>query len=349
MSNWIATAADAGSAPLPSAATAAVAAAPQHSGLLAAAPHQHQPPVGRYTQPCRRAISFDTGLPDPAVRLGAASVFASAAGLWLRHLLRTDTTVHTLRQLLTASGGRNWRSLLLALLRAAGLLLAAMLGYCPLGRLALGRPLRRRMQQLISRLQQPPQARSPRQALSVFGTAILHALRSPAGLAVTVALAGLPRVLQVLQRLPSASVAASVGRVLLETIGTMLASASATAALSLARPQHLVPSNPWRPEPAGAPVRRLDHVTYSQPHGGDASPASLNGNGFGVVNNQQDSQQGHERGRPLPMGPVGVLVCNLGTTMSPEPHHVRDFLEPFLSDPRVVEVGIVWILCGRTD
>ena len=41
---------------------------------------------------------------------------------------------------------------------------------------------------------------------------------------------------------------------------------------------------------------------------------------------------------PLVDDKVGVLICNLGTTVSPKPRDVARFLKEFLSDPRVVEI-----------
>ena len=42
---------------------------------------------------------------------------------------------------------------------------------------------------------------------------------------------------------------------------------------------------------------------------------------------------------PVPSSPIGVLVCNLGTTPTPKPKDVAEFLREFLMDPRVVEVS----------
>lgn len=35
----------------------------------------------------------------------------------------------------------------------------------------------------------------------------------------------------------------------------------------------------------------------------------------------------------------GVLLVNLGTPQSPEPHHIRKYLDEFLSDPRVIDIN----------
>ena len=41
--------------------------------------------------------------------------------------------------------------------------------------------------------------------------------------------------------------------------------------------------------------------------------------------------------KPVPAGKIGILLINLGTPDAPEFWQVRQYLDEFLSDPRVIE------------
>jgi hypothetical protein len=173
--------------------------------------------------------------------------------------------------------------------------LLALLSYCPVGRLAFGRPLRRAAVRLAHKLQQAEAS-----TLTTIVTTLRKLLRSPQGALGLINVLLLP----VLERTVASATFPMAGllRNVLAGLRLTLATVSGVAFATSMHPGHLVPSNPWRAEPSFA---------LAQP--------------------------------PLVGDKVGVLICNLGTTVSPKPKDVALFLKEFLSDPRVVEIyPAVW-------
>lgn len=311
-------------------------------------------PQGALTEPCRRAIESDSAPVPPAVTLGASSYFALATALSARSLLRTDGGLLALLNLqglpaVTAlvrdalvyaatgqqpspreHGGLLTAASAGAVLRAAAAVLLALLSYCPLGRLAFARPLRR-LAVRLAHVSARGDTTDTGGRIWVALTAALRAVRSPQGVLVAsnvLVLPALARALVLVQRRAAAAADGSRGGARLvgaaaRTLGiavtglrVALTVCSGVATYTLLRPQHLIPTNPWLSEPGAA---------------------------AGSVALRPDDPRGQR---------VGVLLCNLGTTASPRPQDVRRFLRPFLSDPRVVEVRLrskppAWLAGGH--
>jgi hypothetical protein len=301
---------------------------------------------GAHTQPCERALSSDKGLVAPAVTAGSSAYFALVTALAARTLQRegllATLNLKGLPELLalatrsltllatgtdpgggvsfspSSAAGLLSRKQALLILRAGGAVLLVLLSYCPLGRLAFARPLRRRAVALTQRLLDQRQATLGLRLTPMF-KALLATARSPQGVLAIVNVLLLPLLARGLRTAsvsgsPSGpggravAAAARTGGILVTGLRVALTVCSGVAAYTLLRPQHLIPTNPWLPEPAAAA-------------GGVAE---------GEVALRPDGKSGR----------VGVLLCNLGTTASPKPGDVRRFLRPFLSDPRVVEVRL---------
>lgn len=297
---------------------------------------------GAHTQPCERALSSDKGLVAPAVTAGGSAYFALVTALAARTLQRegllATLNLKGLPELLalatrsltllatgadpggvssSSAAGLLSRKQALLILRAGGAVLLVLLSYCPLGRLAFARPLRRRAVALTQRLLDQRHATLGLRLTPTF-KALLATARSPQGVLAIANVLLLPLLARGLRTASvsgtprAVAAAARTGSILVTGLRVALTVCSGVAAYTLLRPQHLIPTNPWLPEPAAAA-------------GGVA--------------------EGQVALRPDGKGRVGVLLCNLGTTASPKPGDVRRFLRPFLSDPRVVEVRLdadVW-------
>ena len=310
-------------------------------------PHQHQHQHQHETERCERAISMDDTRVDAPTKLGASLfwVAVSSKSAWslvnsgdatagLLHLLGLQDTpkaANTIAQalqvllngkaLLSAAAHKHEalplasiRAIKVALKAAAWILLAG-LSYCPLGRLAFARPLRRLTIKLAAAYQ--PRARSDglAQALHAF-TAMAKSKHGLLALANALLLPGLQKLLALSQsrRTGPRAALASLLSTLVTSLRVILTVTSCTAAYTQLRPSHLIPSNPWKGEPAG--MEYLRHNTLAHNHAAASDAAA-----------------------PVPSSPIGVLVCNLGTTPTPKPKDVAEFLREFLMDPRVVEVS----------
>ncbi|EGD74306.1 ferrochelatase [Salpingoeca rosetta] len=291
------------------------------------------------TEECERAVSFDTARVDGATQLGAAVFWAavtSGAGyrllahdeqgqgllalLGLQDAAQLGSAVHEAVGFLvwgTSALQRNQvpalslRFVRVAVKAAAWLALTAM-SYCPVGRLVFGRPLRRLA---ITCAQQGSAAHAG--AMARFARAFAAMATSKQGLLALLNAAILP----MLQRaLRGAGTDTGLLRGVLGTVVTslrvILTVTSAVATYTQLRPAHLVPSNPWEAEPAHMEYLRKTALATVHEHGDD-----------GIDENTPAG------------GPIGVLVCNLGTTPTPRATDVAQFLKEFLMDPRVVEVA----------
>lgn len=236
------------------------------------------------TAPCLRATELDHGTLLRPVRLASRAYWALATALaW--HGLRDEP------QRLMELGATAYRALMIgawdmaagAVLRLGGTTLLLALGYCPLGRLAFARPLRRFYVRLSRQLETKTCAIG-----QVFRSLAMSVISRQGLMSVSAA-----------TLLPLLQAALPHGQGLVWGLRLLLASMTTTAFITVLWPSHIVPGNPFRPEP---------HFALAHPR--------------------------HPAGQR-----IGVLVAHLGTTTSPAPRDVGRFLSEFLSDRRVVEIN----------
>eukprot|EP00045_Choanoeca_perplexa_P011206 m.117648 g.117648 ORF g.117648 m.117648 type:complete len:577 (+) comp15548_c0_seq3:939-2669(+) len=255
------------------------------------------------TEPCLRAQEMDSGQVPAPMKAASAAFWGILTAIAAKDLVtRYRSLPADLLAALTNVGVTAFtgdRTAIVAsivqVMSLSSTIVLALLSYCPVGRLAFGRPLRRAAVRLAHKLQ-----RADATKLATIVATLRKLIRSPQGaLGLVNAL-----ILPALERTVASATfpLAGVLRNVLAGLRLMLTTVSGVALATALHPGHLIPSNPWRPEPSFA---------QAQP--------------------------------PLVGNPVGVLICNLGTTVSPKPKDVASFLKEFLSDPRVVEIyPVVW-------
>lgn len=294
------------------------------------ADHSDDPILQHTTQQCTRALVFDGTNVDTATQVGACLFWTAVTVAGARNLVKDDLLallgiqdIQSLKNVLVSAfqfvvWGRKTlqdntipvfsRRCVIACLKVTAWTAISLLSYCPIGRLAFGRALRRRTIKAVTQ-----DGGVSGNAFMRFVFSMYSMASSPQGILCLSSAVLLPRAQQALYSNQQAS--NGILRRTASTIFTLFRVAmtvtSGVAAYTQANPNHLIPSNPWLPEPVNMDYLRLSSIS---PQAAVSSP-------------------------------IGVLICNLGTTPSPKPNDVASFLQEFLMDPRVVEVQLHIIAC----
>lgn len=215
------------------------------------------------TEPCLRAQEMDEGQVSSSVQVAAVSFWSTMFLLSLRQLLKQPelfgvVDLQSIKQILASLANSKLNTLpkellqtlrslpqLKSLLRGILGVSLALLSYCPIGRLAFGRPLRRQLVRLTSHLKDFSGAtKLVELALQITGSrqatlALLNTLLLP----------------MLISRLRKRAVSSSswlAGRLAstLASLHGILTVGSGVALYSILRPKHLVPTNPWKKEPS---------------------------------------------------------------------------------------------------
>eukprot|EP00730_Choanoeca_flexa_P017321 TRINITY_DN8325_c0_g2_i1.p1 TRINITY_DN8325_c0_g2~~TRINITY_DN8325_c0_g2_i1.p1 ORF type:complete len:577 (+),score=108.31 TRINITY_DN8325_c0_g2_i1:140-1870(+) len=202
------------------------------------------------TEPCLRAQEMDFGRVPLEMKIATTSFWSVLTALAVKNAVNRYSTlpsdiVGELTSLALHIRSINRSAIVgstLRLIAHGSTIVLALLSYCPVGRLAFGRPLRRMYVRLAAKLR----AKDTSQ-LMVVVSSLVKLVTSRQGILGLINVLVLPSLIKVLSsaRFPGAGALRNI----VSGLQLLLTTTSATALLTAVCPSHIVPSNPWRDEP----------------------------------------------------------------------------------------------------